>query len=587
MCGIHAIIGKLDCIEDMVAATPYRGPDASGIWKGEGVALGHNRLAILDVSESGSQPMWSADHSVAIVYNGEIYNHRELRQRVPRYPFRSTSDTETLLALYQAEGIQFVCRLWGMFAFVLIDFHQQKAFAVRDQDGMKPLMSCHVNGAICFASELEALYRVKPPVRLSSESMSWYLSVGYVPAPYTFFEGYESLLPGEIREIDLRTDRTASTRLKQTWPIPAAQQPFDKTLAEAVERHLLSDVPVGLFLSGGLDSSALAVSLAQDLGVRPMAFHVAIPGRSDTDRARSVAQTLGLSLQELPWTLERAREAFQRAQQSLAQPLADVAYLPLLELSRAAATQVKVVLSGDGADEYFLGYGRHAFLGRAKVRYPSVFGSKVASYLPRKVRAGAARLCKTAIPAYFDAVRLSDRGIMPTAESLRQVAEERAIRTADELDARLYLPDDLLVKTDLAGMRASLEGRLPFLDPALKAYASALLMEQRRRQDVGKLPIRAFLERRGLPEVAHQGKQGFGIPMRALLGTNPELFAEPGREFLCSPEVQEIVPGLAWSERFIEREPMLAYACALAGGVVSRVRKRKRPLADQNHRPLS
>ena len=560
MCGIHALIGDVSRLDDMVQATAYRGPDATGVWSDARVGLGHNRLSILDLSEAGSQPMWNADRTIGIVYNGEIYNHQELRKEL-KANFKSSSDTETILAMYEQEGIRFVDKLWGMYAFVLFDKRNNTIHAVRDPDGMKPLVYAERGGEWAFASELSSLFARFKPDAIDPEALRWYLAMGYVPAPRTFYKGFSALRPGEILSVSLHDGVQIHGKVQRTHP--AHPTDFSSSLRTALERHLLSDVPVGLFLSGGLDSSVLAAGLVKDLNIRPESFHVSIPGRRDTEHARIVASSLGLKLHEVSWSGEDAVRQVENAVQTLSQPLADIAFLPLLKVSELASKHVKVVLSGDGADELFFGYGRHAHLVGRGIKKPDDVMNGLYGLFPRRLRAGFLRLSGDTLGTYLDQMRLSDRGIIPSAAELQSVLEQREIRFGEQLDEKLYLAEDLLPKTDLAGMHFGLEGRLPFLDPAIQAFSFGLQADQKRKNGIGKLPLRRYLTDRGLGSVSSQGKQGFGIPVRELVQANRSKFEAALWAFLKRQEVQRIF-GKTTATELLDREPVMAYACAVA-----------------------
>lgn len=560
MCGIHALIGDVSRLDDMVQATIHRGPDATGVWSDARIGLGHNRLSILDLSAAGSQPMWNADKTIGIVYNGEIYNHKELRKGTQR-AFLSSSDTETILALYEQEGIRFVDKLWGMYAFVLYDKKNNVIHAVRDPDGMKPLVYAERRGEWAFASELASLFVRFKPDAIDPEALRWYLSMGYVPAPRTFYKGFSALRPGELLSVSLSDGTRTHGSVQRVMPEHPAD--FSAGLRASLERHLLSDVPVGLFLSGGLDSSVLAAGLVKDLNVRPESFHVSIPGRRDTEHARMVARSLGLSLHEISWSGEDAVRQVENAVLTLSQPLADIAFLPLLKVSELASKHVKVVLSGDGADELFFGYGRHTHLAGRPIKKPDDVIAGLYGLLPRKLRAGALRFSGDTLGVYLDQMRLSDRGITPSAKDLQTMLEPRGIDYGELLDRALYLSEDLLPKTDLAGMHYGLEGRLPFLDPAMQAYADQLPGDQKRKNGIGKLPLRRYLQDRGLGSVSSQDKQGFGIPVRELVQTNRKKFEAALRAFLARPEVQNIL-GKTTPSELLDREPVLGYACSVA-----------------------
>lgn len=559
MCGIHAVIGSTDSLRRMAVSTRHRGADAEGLWTGNGLGLAHNRLSILDLSEQANQPMWNADKTIGVVYNGEVYNHLELRSLISEYSFKTTSDTETLLALYEKEGIRFVDRLHGMFAFVILDTINKKIHAVRDPDGIKPLVYTRRNKGWAFASEIVSLAEWQKPDAIDPEGLLWYLSTGFVPAPRTFFSNIHSLIPGQI--LTVSTDDGSYTQDR----IQRASEPLleiGEALEHGLRRHLLSDVPVGLFLSGGIDSSLMAAILVKDLGIRPSSFHISIPNRPDTANAELVARHLGLQMESVPWSKQDESFYLEEAVSTLGQPLADVAFLPALKVSKLAAQSVKVVLSGDGADELFLGYGRHSFLAGRRLFRQKKFIRQIES---RKLRAAFSRLIDP-VSAYFDALRLSDLSIYPSSSSLESIISERKITKGEDLDDKLYLPDDLMVKTDLAGMRYGLEARLPYLDPLVRAAAKALAEPKKRSGKTGKVVLREMLDGYGLRSISQQGKQGFGISVRGILESNAPWFESHAAAFLKREEVGRLLKFESKPD-FARKSPVLGYALALAEAV--------------------
>ena len=389
MCGIAGFIGKPGAalspvaqVKAMTDAMPHRGPDDAGAWMDEthGVALGHRRLSILDLSPEGHQPMASASGRFQMVFNGEVYNFAELRQRLEGlgHAFRGHSDTEIMLAAFEQWGIQeAVAEFVGMFAFAVWDREAATLFLVRDRLGIKPLYYGEVGGRLAFASELKALRSLPGfAATLSRAAITEFLRLSYVPAPLTIYEGIRKLRPGHLLAVR-RVEGEIVTEERPFWRLAdvveqGLQHPFqgsdaeatealERLLSEAVGMRMVADVPLGAFLSGGVDSS-LVVALMQQQSSRPVrTFTIGFkdPAFDEAPHARAVATHLGTDHTELYLSQDDVLDVVPRLSHFYDEPFADSSQIPTYLVSALARQHVTVSLSGDGGDELFGGYNRH------------------------------------------------------------------------------------------------------------------------------------------------------------------------------------------------------------------------------------
>jgi asparagine synthase (glutamine-hydrolysing) len=558
VCGIAGVAGpgtaeELGRLADrMGEALRHRGPDDQGAWTDSGVAVAMRRLSIIDL-EGGHQPMWT-DDGVGIVFNGEIYNHVELRDRLRAAgeSFRTRSDTEVLLRQLARHGLSGLADVEGMFAACLIDRREGRLLLVRDRFGKKPLYYGEVDGRFVFASELKAILGVAGQTpELNHQAIHDYLSLRYVPGPDTVWEGLFKLPPGFALTYDLRT---GGRRTERWWSLDVVSgrfEPardyvgeFEELFTEAVDKRLeAADVPVGVMLSGGLDSSAVSAAAVRS-GHR--AFHTFAVGYEDDDRhselshARVVAEHLGSHHHELRIGAGDFADGLDQLVWQTDEPLADLTAIPLHSLSVLAREHVKVVLSGEGADEVFAGYSFEQIAARLhKLRH--------VRHVPRPVLGLAATLPGSARPAlralgeggwagYLAAMGTHISWTMGEREKASLWRGRPALRPTEQLLASWYadcpspepldraqqvamgswLVEDLLMKADKATMAASLELRCPFLDHRLVEWGARLPMSWKvGGPKVGWVSKRVVREAaaRWLPSATiERPKQGFPVP---------------------------------------------------------------------------
>jgi asparagine synthase (glutamine-hydrolysing) len=551
MCGVCGLVWKVGeravpsdegvaVVRQMMRVMVHRGPDGSGIHASGRFVLGHVRLAIIDV-EGAPQPMLDRSKDIAIVYNGEVYNFHTLMDEYAKggWAFSSRSDTETLLAGYAQDGSDFDLRLNGMYAYAIADSRPsfERLQLGVDPIGIKPLYHWEDNDVFLFASELQgiiaALRCLKKDFSLNKKAVASYLTLGWVPQPDTLLTGVRKLLPGGRLQVDLRD---GYVRVLPPRPIPApAAGDLRNVLEGAVRRQIVSDVPLGFFLSGGIDSSLL-VAMARGLGVQPQTFTVRFIGDghgvstvNEADVARAVAKSFGTHHRELEVSAQSLRESMDDTFAAMDQPIADPACLPLLCLSRFARQHVKVCLTGDGGDELFHGYPQHIYanLKGNWQRVPSALRAATRSavaWLPTRPTTGfGEKLRKFGVgfdlidnPAYaigpFSGRYgrfLEDPPVLPSWASNVQFDNTALL----EADIAGQLSGQLLPKTDHIGMYASLECRVPYLDLEVIAYSRSLSVDEKTRGLLGKVPLRALLREFLPPEIVDRPKQGFRVPL--------------------------------------------------------------------------
>lgn len=628
MCGIAGWIGSSESgVEEAtmwaVAETlRHRGPDGAQVWREAGVGLVHTRLAIIDRAH-GTQPMFSADGRYVVVFNGEIYNHHHLREELERlgYAFRTRSDTEVLLYLYAEYGRTMVDHLRGMFAFAIVDRLEKTVFLARDRFGKKPLY-CAVRGqTLLFASTTDALARIAgQSLEIDPQSVAEYLVLQYVPSPRSPFSGVSKLAPGHAalwRRGDLevrcywRPPRRRGSGRPARGFTPEDLTGLRSLIRESVTLRLESEVPLGIFLSGGLDSSVVVAEAARS-GITPSTFSVGFRRASydETRYARLVAERFGTRHTELVAD-DEVEELFDRFTASYDEPFADSSALATLAVAGAAAEQVTVILTGDGGDEMFGGYARYGLYRRARALRSSLgplaaLAGRTAQAIGeglgvRKLATGG-RFVANPWAGYREAMfhhSTRDVATLLHPDVLDEVDLSAPIRRLDTLwaegtgsasdllfvDESTYLPDDLLTKMDRATMAFGLEARSPLLDHTLAEacaeYPDSWLFDRARGKRILREAYRSELP----PEILDRAKMGFGVPIAAWM--RKELRQRVGDLLLASKSPlwdllrREEVTGL--TRRFLRGEGSGSAArkvwnlLALAGWVAHRSRLAARP----------
>ena len=569
MCGIAGIVSSRQgdtpnqsIVVAMRDALHHRGPDEAGVYLGQGVGFGHRRLSIIDLSH-GQQPMVDEAAGLALVYNGELYNFKLLKVELEAagFAFTSQSDTEVLLRAWQHWGDACLTRLRGMFAFAVWDMRTQRIFLARDQLGVKPLYYGFTrHGDLVFASELKGLL-VHPGVarEIDPQALEDYMAFGYVPDPKCIYRGIFKLPPGYW--LSWRAGESAPTA-RQYWDVPFvvddslglddAMAQLRTLLDESVASQMVSDVPLGAFLSGGVDSSAVVASMcrAEPGRVSTCAIGFDHAEFDETRYAREVAEHLGTRHFE-----ERVGSDDHDLLDTLAslydEPFADSSALPTYRVCQLARRHVTVVLSGDGGDENFAGYRRyrlHAFESRVRSRMPSALRRPLFGFLggiypkadwaPRPLRAKTTlqALARDDVEAYFHSVSTTPRALRHQlySQALKHELQgydalevfrahaahaptDQPLLLAQYLDFKTWLPGDILTKVDRASMAHSLEVRVPVLDHKLVEWASSLPAHLKLNHGEGKYVFKKTLEPDLPHDVLYRTKMGFSVPLAAWL----------------------------------------------------------------------
>ena len=586
MCGIAGFWrnggGELSAVdmEEVCRRLNHRGPDDRGVWqdKEAEITLGHVRLAIVDLTPAGQQPMHSACGRFVLVFNGEIYNHHSLRCRLEESgmapAWRGHSDTETLLASFSAWGVEVTLKTTvGMFALALWDRKSRRLHLARDRLGEKPLYYGFLGGALAFASELKALRKLPGfDGQVDRGALAVLMRHNYIPAPYSIYRGIHKLLPGTLLTV------SEENLHRRTFPSPIAywsaldaaldgtQNPLafaneseavdalEARLRESIGLQMVADVPLGAFLSGGIDSSTV-VALMQAQSARPIktfsiGFHE--EGYDEARYAKTVARHLGTDHTELYVSHQDALAVIPRLPILYDEPFSDSSQIPTYLVAQLARRRVAVVLSGDGGDELFCGYSRYL---RAALRWGRI------QWIPLPLRRALAAGIRAIPPAGWDALHKAIFSLAPARDRLGLPGDKlhkgAKLLTKGEfslfyrdgfmchwepadlvtemseppsqlngspvllpptermmlLDAMSYLPDDILVKVDRACMATSLESRVPFLDHRVFEFAWRLPMEYKLRDGVGKWLLRQVLFKYVPRELVERPKRGFGVPI--------------------------------------------------------------------------
>lgn len=569
MCGIAGVINYYEkrdvskqLIEKMVASLEHRGPDDVGIHVKENVGLGIRRLSIIDL-ETGHQPISNEDNSIHVVYNGEIYNFKALREELLQkgHTFKTNTDTEVIVHLYEEVGKQLVTRLNGMFAFALWDTKRRTLLLGRDRAGIKPLYYYIGRDRLSFASELKAILQDQTvPRKLNYRALHDYLSLGYVPAPDSIFVRINKLPPGHVLEyVD------GEVAIHRYWAIPYKPAEEDaatiitanmkqeytegirERLQESVRRRLISDVPLGAFLSGGIDSSAIVALMTKVSNAPVKTFSIGFPGAGYYDErkyARRIAKLFQTEHHEFE-VEPNALEILPQLVKYFDEPFADSSAIPTYYLSKLARQHVTVCLSGTGGDELFAGYRRYLVetLFQRYQRYPKSIQSlamQLAKLLPVS-RASALKeyflLLKRFLACQDTSPMLRHISMMTcfSDEMKRELCSETLMRewtpenpiakqykktdTLDDLTRTLsadfytYLPEDLLVKEDRMTMAASLEGRVPFLDVEFMEYVASIPSSLKAHNLTTKYIFKEAMRPLLPSAIIDRRKHGFGVPV--------------------------------------------------------------------------
>ena len=548
MCGIFGIINpnvqsKRENLEKMSKVLYHRGPDENQVHLFENAALGHTRLTIIDLV-NGSQPMITPNKKIGLTFNGEIYGFKEIRSQL-KYKFQTTSDTEIILALYQKFGIKCLEKLPGMFSFGLWDDESQSLFCARDRFGEKPFYYAQgISGEFIFASEIKSILAsglVNPTI--NSESLKHYLKRLYVHPYKTIYSNIHCLPPAHFLIY-----HHSKIKIKQYWnfpdlnesiSLPDAIDNFKFLFDQAVKKQLVADVPVGAFVSGGLDSSSIIDAASNhNSNIKTFSFGFMNAYNNELPYAKAVADKYGTDHHELIENINDLSELIIKMQQIYDEPFADSSNIPTYLLSKLASQNVKVVLAGDGGDEMLAGYSFwysdinkiQNYLSQSTgylTKFCELLPDKMISILPEKYnnilegkrlygKYGSIRNLYQKQRDYFNSKDLLEFGLSDESENVPDHIP-RGLDDVLRLDINNYLPGDLLVKIDRASMANSLEVRSPFLDIDLASFCISLPHRLKINYSKDKLILREAFSKRWPKEIRTRKKMGFGAPINSWL----------------------------------------------------------------------
>ena len=549
MCGITGFSSKKfskDDLQKMTSRLSHRGPDAEGFFYDEskGLGLGHRRLSILDLSSAANQPFYSRDGRYVMIYNGEVYNFREVAEKY-QIEMRTSSDSEVIIESFAKVGIQCIKDLNGMFALAIWDNVEDKLYLIRDRVGIKPMYYYYNEGALAFASELKALFQLNVKKEIDTSSVADFLYLGYIPGTSTIYNNFYKLLPGYYAIyqsgilasypywwLDNKIENNVLTDEKQ------AKQELKHLLESSVSYNMISDVPVGIFLSGGIDSSTVAAIAQSTTAIPVKTFSIGFKEEkyNESHFASEVAKHIKSDHKEYQVTEQDAMHLVDKLTDIYDEPFADSSAIPTYMVSELARNEVTVALSGDGGDELFMGYGFYNWARRLSNPVINSFRQPIEKLLyqfgdNRSKRASnlfsyPTQRKKSHIFSqeqyYFSEKEIGNLLKTKSAVSIDEYncAYTRELNEMEEqsfFDIKNYLPEDLLVKTDRASMYHSLEVRVPLLDHRLIEFALNLSSSLKLRGNTGKYLLKQVLYDYAPEKLFNRPKWGFSIPLRVWL----------------------------------------------------------------------
>lgn len=578
MCGI---IGINEENEQLIAESAglfrYRGPNAFGIFTDKEVTLGHNRLSIIDLNPRSNQPMWDEAKKVAIVFNGEIYNFKELREKLSgKYYFYTGSDTEVILCAYREYGEDTGTHLRGMYAFAVYDTNKKQIYLFRDHAGIKPLYYVHRDGLFAFSSELKGLTHImkekygETSLSLNPESVDLYKVLGYIPSPHTLYKDIwklerSSFLVFDIMSKSIKKIASFNPQIEEVRDF----KDFANTIEQTILGHLISDVPIGVFFSGGTDSSLIA-SVLHKHGIDLETFSIRMAGKKEDKKYfQAIAERFSLKSQVFDFGVKEFDEIYYEVMKKIDEPLSDSSLFSTYYLSKRAARFVKVVLSGEGGDEYFYGYPRSkilfnfnlgkcdyhiTMLDRLYFSTPTFFGKN--RFFEKLFQAAGQ-------PVSYYLINMSPARDLATLAGWKRTKEEfnRKGVLPMEFDTVFYLENDPLRKIDLATSYNSIEGRVPLLDANI-VFNAPYFADAHLEGGVLKASLKKILAGYLPAELVYRGKSGFGMDMRSYFYKSQHLKLDLHRaiKFLLERGIVD----MKWKEdninRAIEKYPNFCFS---------------------------
>ncbi|MCS7029332.1 MAG: asparagine synthase (glutamine-hydrolyzing) [Bacteroidia bacterium] len=591
MCGIFGIVSNTTLSEDFIQkctdTLKHRGPDNGNIFiaQHKKLGLGHRRLSIIDLSEHAHQPFFSQCGRYVIVYNGEIYNYQQLAKSLSK-TLKTHSDTEVLLEGFVQYGVDFISKLNGMFAFAIYDIFQDTLLIARDRVGIKPLFYYWDNNELIFASELKAIQAAKPDLKIQSEVLPYFLHLGYIPHPYTIYQNVFKFDTGHYAVFHNRTlsfypfwklEQEISDKL-----ITNEQDAINRLeilLDRAVQLQLISDVPLGVFLSGGIDSSTVAAFAAKHSQKPVKTFSIAFEedAFNESKYAEAVAKHIHAEHYTLTFTKKDIFELFERYHTAYDEPCADSSLLPTMMVSKLAKQYVTVALSGDGGDELFLGYGAYQWTRRLQKPWMRLMrrllsqGAKLGKdrykRIGRLLNYPKKQHIKSHIFSqehyFFSEAELKKLLVYPVFEfsSINQdiTTTNRKINSIEQqslFDFQYYLRDDLLVKIDRASMQFSLETRVPLLDNSIIHFAYNIPTDLKKKGKESKYILRQVLYKYVPKSIFDRPKWGFAVPIREWLSTDLKIWIDMylSKQVIEKHGIIKYDTAQYWVKRFLKGE---------------------------------
>ena len=560
MCGIAGYFSTNNFFDEedlskMTNCLSHRGPDSHGYFKDEQIALGHRRLSILDLSENGNQPMLSHDKRYVMIYNGEVYNYREIANELVysagrKLHFNSSSDSEVILEAFATWGENFVKKLNGMFAIAIYDRHDKELFLFRDRIGIKPLYYYWDGKNFAFSSELKALEKVKNiPKKIDNDAIYYYLHTGFIPAPYSIYSGIKKMKPGQMLKISdqgINHETYWSTKDALKEKVIQSEKTAIIKLSDLIISSVLyqmkTDVPFGIFLSGGVDSSLIAAQAVNLSSVKVNTFSIGFEESkyNEASYARAISGYLRTNHHEFIVSYKDGIELMDKMLQAYNEPFADSSAIPTMLVSMLASKYVTVVLTGDGGDELFMGYGAYKWASRLNnplIKLTRHQLSSLLSLFGNKLKRGAKLFdyessnelnshILSQEQYFFSKKELDEMLITPFKSTINNIYDishwsyPRKLTHKEKqalFDLNYYLPDDLLVKVDRASMQYSVEARVPYLDHRIVEFAENIAPNLKYKNGVSKYILKEILYQYIPEKFFRRPKQGFSIPLEKWL----------------------------------------------------------------------
>ncbi len=592
MCGIFGIVTKENTLSESEVHTytntlTHRGPDCGNVFvaKHGKLALGHRRLSIIDLSEYANQPFFSQCGRYVMVYNGEIYNFQQLAKTIQK-PLKTRSDTEVLLEGFIQHGIEFFTKLNGMFAFAIYDIQQDTLILARDRTGIKPLFYYVDEKNFIFASEIKSILAVKPDLTVQKELLPYFLHLGYLPQPYTIYKNIFKFPTGNYAVLK-NSELSFHTYWKPEQEISDklitneqdAINRLDTLLNRAVQSQMTSDVPLGVFLSGGIDSSTVAAFAAKNSEKPVKTFSIAFTEAdfNESKYAEQVAKHIGSEHYTLTFNKQDIFELFERYYTAYDEPCADSSLLPTMMVSKLARQYITVALSGDGGDELFLGYGAYQWAKRLQnplLRITRPVLSRTAKLgkdrhkrIGRLLKYKNGQHLKSHIFSqehyFFSEIELKKLLINPIFDfsgiNQNVFSYQRTLNNIEQqslFDFQYYLKDDLLVKIDRASMQFSLETRVPLLDNEIIRFAWNIPTELKLKGKQNKYILRQVLYRYVPKHIFERPKWGFSVPIREWLTTDLKCWIDTylSKEMTEKHGIIHYDAAQYWVKRFLKGE---------------------------------